>query len=66
MGLLGGAHTVGFLLVYELLTSNLDTRILPTDDPFELGSLLARMMPPEDALNRWVRVGGALDPTTRP
>jgi hypothetical protein len=36
----------GFLLLYELLTTQYAARIQATDDPHRLGALLTRFLPP--------------------
>ncbi len=49
---LTGCHTVGFILSYELLCGNLDTKILPGDKPHELGAILVRLLSPGDVLSK--------------
>jgi hypothetical protein len=44
----GGKSSLGFLFMYELMTSSLDFKILETDSTFHLGNMLLRFMPEAD------------------
>jgi hypothetical protein len=44
----GGRDDLGFLFLYELLTSTISIRILPHDSPHNLGSLLIRLLPDKE------------------
>ena len=44
----GGADSLGFLFLYELLTDSLRTRLLTDDRPYLLASLLVRFLPQAD------------------
>ena len=48
MRLRGGKDSLGFLFLFELMTSRSNLKILPSDDPFNWGALLMRMMPVDD------------------
>ena len=48
LSLSGGKHSLGFLFLYELMTGSLSLRILPTDSPHALGSLLLRALPQKE------------------
>jgi len=44
----GGKDELGFLFFYELMTSSLPIKILPSDDPHLLGSMLIRFLPAKE------------------
>lgn len=52
-GMLGMTQAYsGFVICYELLAKKLDIRLLKDDSPHTLACLLARMLPPGDALEK--------------